>query len=48
MSISCGLSEKKQDYIVKRKLSVLPLVIDIFEAGKEDILWVDEAVFSTT
>ena len=33
--------------MVKRKLSVLPLVIDLVEADEEEVLFVDEAVFTT-
>ena len=47
MGINCELSERQEEYKRKRKLSVLPLTIRIFEAGEEDILFVDEAIFST-
>ena len=47
IGITCGLNEKQKDFIIKRKLSVLPLVIDLVRRGDEPVLWLDEAVFST-
>lgn len=48
ISATCGLNSRRQAFIRKRILSVLPHVIDLIEVGEEDALFLDEAVFTTS
>ena len=47
MGIKVELTQKQTDNRDLRKLSVLPFVLELVEAGDEHVLFVDEAVFTT-
>ena len=46
IGIKCELSESQEEHRRQRKLSVLPLTIQLLEETNEDVLFIDEAVFS--
>ena len=41
------LPEDTKKEVVRRKLSILPLVLELIDQGDEDVLFIDEAMLST-